>query len=44
MRETWHVYMGFDGRMAMVGLNEDNVEHMADALDDMVRNGPKWKR
>ena len=41
LREKWHVYLLDSGRMAVCGLTSGNVEKMAIAVDDMVRNGPK---
>lgn len=43
LRDKWHVYMVPTGRMAVCGLTWDNVEYIADAVDDMVRNGPQPK-
>ncbi len=38
IREKWHVYMTKNGRISMAGLNTGNVEYVAKALDDVVRN------
>jgi aspartate aminotransferase, cytoplasmic len=38
IRKKWHVYMTKNGRISMAGLNEGNVEYVAKALDDVVRN------
>ncbi|ETI22861.1 hypothetical protein G647_06938 [Cladophialophora carrionii CBS 160.54] len=38
IREKWHVYMTKNGRISMAGLNTGNVEYVARALDDVVRN------
>lgn len=38
IREKWHVYMTKNGRISMAGLNTNNVEYFAKALDDVVRN------
>ena len=38
IRSKWHVYMTKNGRISMAGLNTGNVEYVARALDDVVRN------
>ena len=37
MRKTAHVYMTKNGRISMAGLNTNNVEYFARALDKVVR-------
>lgn len=37
LREKWHVYMTKNGRISMAGLNTNNVEYFAKAVDDVVR-------
>jgi aspartate aminotransferase len=38
LRSRWHVYMLPSGRMSVSGLNEGNVDYVASAIDDVVRN------
>ncbi|KAF7187209.1 Aspartate aminotransferase, cytoplasmic [Pseudocercospora fuligena] len=37
LREEWHCYMAENGRISVAGLNEENVEYFAKAVDDVVR-------
>ncbi|KAK5083295.1 Aspartate aminotransferase, cytoplasmic [Exophiala xenobiotica] len=38
MQEKHHVYMTKNGRISMAGLNTNNVQYFAKAVDDVVRN------
>lgn len=38
IRARHHVYMLVSGRVSMSGLNERNARHVAEAIDDVVRN------
>jgi aspartate aminotransferase len=37
LREKYHVYMTKNGRISMAGLNTNNVEYFAKAVDAIVR-------
>ncbi|KAI9924953.1 hypothetical protein ASPWEDRAFT_119710 [Aspergillus wentii DTO 134E9] len=37
LREKWHVYMTKNGRISMAGLNTNNLDYFADAVDSVVR-------
>lgn len=37
MVEEFHIYMTADGRISMAGLNEGNVDYVADCIDKVVR-------
>lgn len=39
MTSKWHVYMMTNGRISLAGLNESNMQHVVDAIDDVVRGG-----
>lgn len=41
LKEKFHIYLTDNGRISMAGLNDSNVEYMADAVDYAVRNFPK---
>lgn len=41
IRDKWHVYMTKNGRVSMAGLNTNNVQYFAKAMDDVVRNTSK---
>jgi aspartate aminotransferase len=38
LREKWHVYMTKNGRISMAGLNTNNIDYFAKAVDDVVRS------
>ncbi|KAM0431882.1 hypothetical protein ACHAPT_005135 [Fusarium lateritium] len=38
LREEFHIYMTKNGRISMAGLNENNVEYFAKAVDKVVRD------
>merc|ERR1711925_41339 len=38
MIEKHHIYLTGDGRISMAGLNTHNIEYVAKAIDDVVRN------
>jgi len=38
MQDKHHVYMTKNGRISMAGLNTNNVQYVAKAMDDVVRN------
>ncbi|XP_064603392.1 aspartate aminotransferase, cytoplasmic-like isoform X2 [Liolophura sinensis] len=38
LRELYHVYLLRNGRMCLAGLNESNVDYVAEALRDVVQN------
>jgi len=38
MIADWHVYMLKNGRISMAGVNSSNVQHLAKAIDHVVRN------
>lgn len=38
MIEKHHIYLTGDGRISMAGLNTHNIEYVAKAIDDIVRN------
>jgi len=38
IRNKYHIYMLSDGRVNMCGLNNSNVDYVAKAIDDAVRN------
>jgi aspartate aminotransferase len=38
LREEFHVYMTKNGRISMAGLNDNNVEYFAKAVDKVVRD------
>ncbi|KAI2787489.1 Aspartate aminotransferase, cytoplasmic [Penicillium oxalicum] len=37
LRDKWHVYMTKNGRISMAGLNTNNLEYFAEAVDSVVR-------
>ncbi|OJD19039.1 hypothetical protein AJ78_00990 [Emergomyces pasteurianus Ep9510] len=37
LREKWHVYMTKNGRISMAGLNSNNIDYFAEAVDSVVR-------
>ncbi|KAK2813635.1 hypothetical protein FQN50_000032 [Emmonsiellopsis sp. PD_5] len=37
LREKWHVYMTKNGRISMAGLNTNNIDYFAEAVDSVVR-------
>ncbi|PGH27359.1 hypothetical protein AJ80_00837 [Polytolypa hystricis UAMH7299] len=37
LREKWHVYMTKNGRISMAGLNSNNLDYFAEAVDSVVR-------
>ncbi|EAW13846.1 aspartate aminotransferase [Aspergillus clavatus NRRL 1] len=37
LREKWHVYMTKNGRISMAGLNTNNLDYFAEAVDSVVR-------
>ncbi|KAK2734654.1 Aspartate aminotransferase, cytoplasmic [Myotisia sp. PD_48] len=37
LREKWHVYMTKNGRISMAGLNTNNIDYFAEAVDNVVR-------
>ncbi|RKP11396.1 aspartate aminotransferase [Piptocephalis cylindrospora] len=38
LQSKYHIYMTSNGRVSMAGLNTNNVEYMAKAVDDVVRS------
>ncbi|KAF4440051.1 aspartate aminotransferase [Fusarium austroafricanum] len=38
LREEFHIYMTKNGRISMAGLNDNNVEYFAKAVDEVVRD------
>lgn len=38
MTRKWHIYMTLNGRISMAGLSSRTCSHLADAMDDAVRN------
>jgi aspartate aminotransferase, cytoplasmic len=41
MRDNYHIYMSSNGRISMAGLNDYNVQYVADAIDAAMRNVAK---
>jgi aspartate aminotransferase len=39
LREIHHVYMIRDGRISVAGLNDSNVEYVAEAIKEVVGQG-----
>jgi len=37
LREEAHIYMTKNGRVSMAGLNSNNVDYVAKAIDKVVR-------
>ncbi|GLI78692.1 aspartate aminotransferase, cytoplasmic [Penicillium ochrochloron] len=37
LRDKWHVYMTKNGRISMAGLNTNNLDYFAEAVDSVVR-------
>ncbi|KAJ5890081.1 hypothetical protein N7504_010891 [Penicillium tannophilum] len=37
LRSKWHVYMTKNGRISMAGLNTNNIDYFAEAVDSVVR-------
>ncbi|KAJ5113264.1 hypothetical protein N7456_001798 [Penicillium angulare] len=37
LRDKWHVYMTKNGRISMAGLNTNNIDYFAEAVDSVVR-------
>ncbi|KAJ5787121.1 hypothetical protein N7457_002111 [Penicillium paradoxum] len=37
LRSQWHVYMTKNGRISMAGLNTNNIDYFAEAVDSVVR-------
>ncbi|KFG88253.1 aspartate aminotransferase [Metarhizium anisopliae] len=37
LREDYHIYMTKNGRISMAGLNSKNIDHVASAIDKVVR-------
>ncbi|KAL2369730.1 aspartate aminotransferase [Blastomyces gilchristii SLH14081] len=37
LREKWHIYMTKNGRISMAGLNGNNIDYFAEAVDSVVR-------
>ncbi|RHZ48496.1 aspartate aminotransferase [Aspergillus thermomutatus] len=37
LREKWHVYMTKNGRISMAGLNTNNIDYFAEAVNSVVR-------
>ncbi|CDJ56504.1 aspartate aminotransferase, putative [Eimeria maxima] len=40
LTSKWHVYLLKNGRISMAGINEDNVDYLVEAIDDVVRQLP----
>ncbi|KAJ1788054.1 hypothetical protein LPJ59_005608 [Coemansia sp. RSA 2399] len=38
LREQYHMYLTEDGRISVAGLNSGNIDYVAKAIDDVVRN------
>ncbi|KAJ1664965.1 Aspartate aminotransferase, cytoplasmic [Coemansia sp. RSA 1646] len=38
LREKYHMYLTEDGRISVAGLNTNNIDYAAKAIDDVVRN------
>ncbi|KAJ6169381.1 hypothetical protein N7497_002224 [Penicillium chrysogenum] len=41
LRSKWHVYMTKNGRISMAGLNTNNIDYFAEAVDSVVRESAK---
>ncbi|KAK2877790.1 hypothetical protein FQN49_001188 [Arthroderma sp. PD_2] len=41
LREKWHIYMTKNGRISMAGLNVNNIDYFAEAVDAVVRETTK---
>jgi aspartate aminotransferase len=37
LNDHYHIYMPLTGRMVMTGLNQDNIDYVAHAIDDAIR-------
>lgn len=37
LREKWHIYMTKNGRISVAGLNTNNIDYFAEAVDSVVR-------
>ncbi|KAN0086327.1 Pyridoxal phosphate-dependent transferase [Elaphomyces granulatus] len=37
LREKWHIYMIKNGRISLAGLNSHNLDYVAEAFDDAIR-------
>merc|ERR1712194_741507 len=40
LTEKHHIYLLKSGRISLAGLNKGNIQYMADAVDEVVRNSP----
>ena len=38
LSEQHHVYLLSNGRISMCGINSSNIQYLAKAIDDVVRN------